>query len=457
MERDARRNIPTAPRYHDEKNFLSSMLRTRISSAIRVYKKEDLRHTLDATYGFVPLPLAPEFVKLPKLRSTEAEAWLYRQLRHVLVQRHHDRGTADSQIWAEENFPDELIAPYRKLQWDFYNELRPSLRVFSPWSMLALVQGGRVADSQYVTIPPEGITFELAMRLAETYCTMVSFAESTQQTHNYECSIELVAAMRRLFMRQLRYGKCAPHPFDKLEDAWNQSTESKVAYTSEFFDTLGQIANAFCALARQRPNTRQCFIKDTQLRQPKRVTICEYRYNDPPPSQQWGQRQPDLASHLGTVIENSVQRFKRGPIFATVRKDVYSAPQSQPQKRGASTQKGKKTADTTERKAAPGKSVELLKCLTATKASEVIKAHPSKTAPTVATATDASQGVCLRAMSSGFGGCPFKKCKLYHFPTGVTNPPAGVQLDNLLAFLQAPEVQALVVPTELGKKVLRPL
>lgn len=434
---------------------LSCLLRVRVPPHIQVYVDSNLRQPLIADDCFAPLKLDDAFLKIMKMNTKNATDTIARLLD---AERAYSRMyQADRVTVADQSeFPGELISAYKKGNWGCLHEIDPSVRTFGPWGMLTLLPGGFDVDTKNILIPTEGVKFDTALQLAETFCFLVSLAEKRPNDDEQDCSIELVRAVRNDFIRQLRHRLTVSYEFPSLREAWDRSRESRVAYTHHFFDTLAQIVEAFYILANASPNTHKAWIRHRGLRQPKEVEICEFRL----PSQRNSQLST-LCNRLGTVITDSLNRFKNDPGMKLVRKSTYA---HNSQQSGTSHDgKGKKKETAAPRQSNDGKLgfyVDLLQTVSgsAMKAGALLRARSADKPLRVTVNGNEERNVCLRAMSSKLEGCSHKSaCKFYHFPKDVSGPPTGVDLQDLIAFLQEPAVKKKVVPTELGTKVLGPL
>ena len=298
------------------------------------------------------------------------------------------------------------------------------------------------------------------MQLAETYCTMASFAEHMDAQQAGQCSIELVRVIRQDYMHPLIRSNITPFRSQSLREAWDQSTDTRVAHTHELLKTLGTIVDIFFSLANVSPNVRDAWLEHPNGRL-EQIEICQYRFDEANMSSRWSKtRQSELSRLLGEVIGESHDRFREGPSLDRVQHDVYEVLPSQSSRRNDRIDgKGKDNTKSTVQSAATSDKkfcVDLLRGVGQTKprAKEIMNAIPDLKPPTVKTDGNNELNVCLRAMSSDLGKCGNRKCKLYHFPRNCSSPPTGVDISGLLAFLRTPEVKAKIELTDLGKKVL---
>ena len=474
--RESNANLATSPRHQqylehriplDTRNsyppalrILSHMLRTSVPRSFKVFRDRKLRSAVPSHKRFTPLQLSDDFLSLYNGSTSAAQAWIITTLNKVRVLRSRNRWS-ELNVWNTTDFPEDLVKVYRRGLWGYQHENVPTLNSFSPWSLLALVPGCYEPKTKTVRIPAEGLVYEDALSLAETYCTLVSFAESISDGLGDGCSIALVRAIRLEYMSLMRHTSVFPVQFRSLEDAWNRAVESRVAYTAEFFETLGRLVDTFYTLATTPDNTFVGWIKNKDSKTPRQIEMCRYKFKDGEASLQWNSsKDPELSAHVNSIIRNSLDRFQHGPSIAMVRHGIYVPPAASLPRKSTQTDSKGKAHDAPARNS-DGFCVELLRNVKAPsknmRAVTVARAHPSKKYPTVIVGSNAPVGVCLRAMGSCLFRCKIKNCKLYHFPAQGTRPPADVNLTNLLEFLNDPAVSALVAPTELGEKVLRPL
>ena len=173
-------------------------------------------------------------------------------------------------------------------------------------------------------------------------------------------------------MHPLIRSSITPIRGQSLRDAWDQSTESRVAHTHELLKTLGTIADIFFSLASASPNVRDAWLQHQNGRT-EQIQICEYRFDEDNMSNRWSKtRQSELGRLLSEVIGESHDKFREGPSMGRVLHDVYEVIPPQSTRRNDRTEgKGKHNTTATVQSAATSEKkrycVDLLRSVGQTK------------------------------------------------------------------------------------------
>jgi len=321
----------------------------------------------------------------------------------------------------------------------------------SPYSLLALLREDTTDRDVPIRMPSGGVPFDTAMRLGATYCFILSHMTTAPR-------VELVNTIE-VYMKHLG-GNFAGRLGRSVRDLWDASSDSKVAFTYEFLNTLTRFTEAFLQLgSASHPMITVYHRSRSESKGYCAIAILQTTYAD--------QRAPiftvpnqeiTLCDALRSIQNDSITLMNSGPPLTSVPPSLYvPAPRPDPASNDKGKQKREKSAKTPKNKTKNQESfvVELLESAKPNesfKVRQIFRAtRPTKPQVMVnGTRTD----VCFRACGSFLGGCQEgSACSNFHFPQDGSKPPSTVDLTDFKRYLADERVATFVKPSDLGTAV----
>jgi hypothetical protein len=181
------------------------------------------------------------------------------------------------------------------------------------------------------------------------------------------------------------------------------------------------------------------------------------------PVPHFGSQRLSVTEATQRVCNDLLAQFERGYLVRTdaIPEAIYKAPAAAAAKDSRPDDDNSKGKTDTKPKKTPKPPhvVELLRPKTGTNkigVKDQLLCHNGGKSPKV-TIGGKTKSLCLRGCGTLLGTCTSygkRPCSFYHFDPAVQGPPEGVDLSEVRTFLQLPAVQAILAPTDLGKKVL---